>query len=80
MKPAELRRKMEIRATETATLILTTEKFQNNHEAIKKQLVEMMKETARDSVEMILDAYGEYTKTSPAYDRMKASLIEMQSS
>lgn len=78
MTPDQLKHEIDTRATELASEILTVHDVQNNHEKIKEKIKEAMKLSAVGAITVVLDAYGEFTKVSPAYDRMKATLAEVK--
>lgn len=78
MTPGQLKNKISIRAAEVASIILTTEAG-STRQAIERKIADVMQDTAIDAITCVLDAYGEFTKVSPAYDRMRSTLAEVKS-
>lgn len=78
MTPSQLKNKIEARSTELTSEILTAHDVASNHARIKAKIREAMLASAVDAIEVILKAYGEFTRISPAYDRMKATLAEVK--
>lgn len=79
MTPSQLKHEIGVKAQEVATLITTTETFKDKPELTKAVISDAMFFAAEKALEVILEAYGEYSKKSPAYDRMRATLVEVKS-
>jgi len=79
MTPSALKYEIVAKAQELAAAITTTDGMKDNPEKIKAAIEDVMLEAAEGAIKVILTAYGEYSKTSPAYDRMKAVLVEVKS-
>lgn len=79
MTPSVLKNEIAIKAQELTTAITTTDAYKDKPEAIKAAIEAAMLDSVVGAIKTVLTAYGEYTKVSPAYDRVRAVLAEIRS-
>ena len=79
MTPSMLKHEIEAKAQELAAAISTSDAYKDKPEQIKLAIEAAMLDSVVGAIKAVLTAYGEYTKASPAYDRMKAVLVEVKS-
>lgn len=77
MTPSQLKQEIISLSTELAAEIHTQEKHKNRQHT-EAEIYNALVKISTHSMSMLVDVYGEYTKRSPAYDRMKAAIVETQ--